>query len=92
MHARSIDLNQTVNITAWRTRGGAFHILACNLEEGLRDDADMTRHATIVLPESWKAAQWTDAWTRMRIDVHRCELKLELGQAKSILLVSVAQS
>ncbi len=92
LHARSIDLNQTVNITAWRTRGGAFHILACNLEEGLRDDADMTRHATIVLPESWKAAQWTDAWTRMRIDVHRCELKLELGQAKSILLVSVAQS
>ena len=91
LHAERVDLNQTLNITAWGNRDGALHILAGNLEEGLRDDADMTRHATMILPKSWKATRWTDVWTRTSIDVHHCELDLELGQAKSILLVSAVQ-
>ncbi len=91
LHAKSIDLNQTMNVIAWRTKNGAFRLLAANLEEGLRDDADMTRHATMVLPESWKAAKWTDAWTHASFDANRDELKIDLGQANSILLESAGQ-
>lgn len=32
LHAVEIDLNQTMNVSAWRTRDGAVHILAGNLE------------------------------------------------------------
>jgi hypothetical protein len=92
LHAESIDLNQTINVTAWRTKDGAVRLLAANLEEGLRDDADMTRHATMVLPESWKAARWTDAWTRKSFDASHSDLKIDLGQAKSILLESEGAS
>jgi hypothetical protein len=89
LHAKTIDLDQTMNVTAWRTKDGSIRIMAANLEEGLRDDADMTRHATMVLPESWKAATWTDAWTRRNVDPDHGELKISLGQADSILLHSV---
>ena len=51
LHAEQVDLDQTMNVTAWRGGNGVVHILAGNLEEGLRDDADMSRHATLVLPE-----------------------------------------
>jgi hypothetical protein len=89
LHAESIDLDQTMNVTAWRTKDGTIRLLAANLEEGLRDDADMTRHATMVLPESWKAAKWADAWTRTTFDAHHGALRIDLGQASSILLHSV---
>jgi hypothetical protein len=91
LHAESIDLGQTMNVTAWRTKDGTVRLLAANLEEGLRDDADMTRHATMVLPDSWKAANWIDAWTRESFDASRGNLKIDLGQAKSVLIESVAR-
>jgi hypothetical protein len=91
LHAKSIDLDQTMNITAWRLRDGTIRIMAANLEEGLRDDADMSRHATMVLPESWKVAQWTDAWTRMSFEANHIDLKIDLGQANSIVLDSVVR-
>ena len=39
-----------MNLSAWRTRDGTLHLLAANLEEGLRDDADMSRTITLQLP------------------------------------------
>ncbi len=89
LHAREIDLNQTMNITAWRGQDGTFRILAGNLEEGLRDDADMTRHATIVLPGSWKTAQWMDEWSRRSFETEGGRLSISLDQAGSILLQPV---
>jgi len=77
-----------MNVTAWRIKDGTVQLLAGNLEEGLRDDADMTRHATMVLPGLWKAAKWTDAWTRMSLEADHGDLKIDLGQARSVLLHS----
>ena len=64
LHVSKIDLKQTMNIAAWRTRDGEVRILAGNLEEGLRDDADFSRSAALAIPESWQAGgAWKDAWT-----------------------------
>ena len=63
LHASQIDLNQTMSIAAWRTTNGTIHLLAGNLEEGLRDDADLSRHATLAIPKSWRGESWKDAWT-----------------------------
>ena len=86
LHAEHVDLDQTMNVTAWRAGNGVVHILAGNLEEGLRDDADMSRHATLVLPEAWVAARWTDAWGHPPLDVDEHRLKIDLEQSASILL------
>lgn len=88
LHAGGIDLDQTMNITSWRARDGSFRILAGNLEEGLRDDADMTRHSIIVLPDSWKATNWTDVWSHQDFDVEGDRLRINLDQAGSVLLHS----
>jgi hypothetical protein len=80
-----------MNVTAWRTKDGTVRLLAANLEEGLRDDADMTRHATMILPKSWKATRWLDAWTRESFDASHGDLKIDLGQAKAVLLGSVSR-
>jgi len=85
LHAADIDLNQTMNITAWRAEGGRIRILAGNLEEGLRDDADMTRHAVLVLPETWKGRIWRDAWSQTLLNAENSQLKIDLQQAGSIL-------
>ena len=37
-------------------------ILAGNLEEGLRDDADRTRHVSLALPVEWQGRHWQAAW------------------------------
>lgn len=50
LHAREIDPNQAVAVESWRLKNGEVQILAGNLEEGLREDADFSRHATLVLP------------------------------------------
>ena len=50
LHAREIDPNQAVAVESWRLKNGEVQILAGNLEEGLRDDADLSRHTTLVLP------------------------------------------
>lgn len=85
-HAEEIDLNHTMNVTAWRTKDGTVRILAANLEEGLRDDADMTRHTLMALPESWKAGAWMDAWSHRSFAARGGRLKINLDQAASVLL------
>jgi hypothetical protein len=50
IHARDIDPNEAVAVESWRLENGDIQILAGNLEEGLREDADFSRHITLVLP------------------------------------------
>ncbi len=86
LHARDIDLEQTMNVTAWRTKGGRVRIMVANLEEGLRNDADMSRDASLVLPKSWKSVEWKDLWTGRRFRAKNGQIEIELKQAASILL------
>jgi hypothetical protein len=88
VHAEQIDLDQTLNVTAWQGSDGVVRILAGNLEEGLRDDADMTRHAVLVLPQGWQAGKWTDAWSHATFEVNHNHLRIDLEQAASALLQS----
>ena len=86
LRAQQIDLDQTLNVTSWQGTDGAVRILAGNLEEGLRDDADMTRHTTLVLPKLWQASSWMDAWSRAIFQANANQLKIDLEQSRSILL------
>ena len=52
IHALEIDPKEPVAVESWRLKNGEVQILAGNLEEGLRDDANLSRHTTLVL--SWK--------------------------------------
>jgi hypothetical protein len=53
LHAAKIDPQQTFSIAAWQIDGRQWRLLAGNLEEGWRDDADHTRHVTLRLPADW---------------------------------------
>ncbi len=86
LHAAAIDLNQTMNVTSWRTRDGQIKLLAGNLEEGLRDDADLSRHATLLLPDNWPGKTFRDLWTGRTIPVSGRALTIRLQQAQSVLL------
>jgi len=86
LHVTSINLAQTMNIAAWRTEDGGLRILAGNVEEGIRDDADMSRHGTLVLPSSWKSVRWHSVWGKRFVKTQQRELQINLTQAESILL------
>jgi hypothetical protein len=88
LHAAKIDLKQTMNVAAWRTRDGGFRILTGNLEEGLRDDANLTRSAALLIPDSWRMTRgaWRDAWTGHTINAENGALRITLPQASSVLL------
>jgi hypothetical protein len=88
LHVDAIDLQQTMSIAAWRTKNGTLRILGGNLEEGLRDDADLSRHATLGLPKSWSSAAWKDAWTGRSFSPKNNQLDINLNQAESVLLES----
>lgn len=86
LHAREINLKQTMNIAAWRTVDGHVRILTGNLEEGLRDDADLSRHAVLEVPASWGTLQWKDQWTGRNLSTHGLALSVDLPQAGSMLI------
>jgi hypothetical protein len=88
LHAAGIDLNQTMNVAAWQTQNGGLRILAGNLEEGLREDADFTRSAALSIPDSWRKSGglWRDAWTGHTISAEKGVLPITLPQASSVLL------
>jgi len=88
LHAKQIDLQQTVNVGAWRIRSGQVHILAANLEEGLRDDADLSRHTVLQIPASWGVVQWKDLWSGRAAGGNGSTLLIDLPQASSVLLES----
>ena len=88
LHAGQIDLKETMNLAAWRTKDGVTHLMAANLEEGLRDDADLSRHVTLAIPKSWQTETWKDAWTGRRFALKDGWLPIDLPQASSVLLES----
>ncbi len=53
-HVEQVDPAQAVNIGYWKLRDGAYRMLAGNLEEGLREDADFNRRITVVFPSAWR--------------------------------------
>jgi len=56
--------DQTSTVAAWRTEDKKIYLLAGNLEEGLRDGADHSRHISLELPPFWKAVTWSSVWVR----------------------------
>ena len=56
--ATEVDTAQSGTVSAWIRRDGSVRILAGNLEEGLRDDADRLRRVTLNLPRAWRACRW----------------------------------
>ena len=88
LHVEAIDLQQTMSIAAWLTKDGAFRILAGNLEEGLRDDADFSRHAKLALPHTWPSEAWKDAWIGRGYPFKNNLLIIDLNQGQSILIES----
>jgi hypothetical protein len=88
LHVEGIDLQQTMSIAAWRTKDGTFRILAGNLEEGLRNDADFSRHAKLALPHTWSNEAWKDAWTGRGYSLKNNLLVMDLNQAESVLIGS----
>jgi len=87
-HAERIDANETMSMAAWRTQDGKYRVLAGNLEEGLRDDADFSRRTTLVIPATWRlgAATWRDAWSGREVGAKNGSLAIELKQAQSALI------
>lgn len=88
IHADSFDLMQPMTIAAWRIANGRVRILAGNLEEGLRDDADMVRHVDLDVPESWAIHRWKDKWTNSSPTQRKEILSIELPQESSVLFES----
>ena len=86
LHVAAIDLDQTLALAAWSTADGALRILAGNVDEGIREDADMSRHATLVLPHPWQAAQWHHAWEQNPVVTDQGRIQIDLAQAVSVLL------
>jgi hypothetical protein len=88
LHATEIDANETMNVAAWRTTDGKFHLMAAELEEGLRNDADRSRHTTLALPVSWKIPMLHDEWSGKAYEIHDRKVQINLNHAQSILLTS----
>lgn len=88
LHAAQIDLNQTMNVSAWRTADGQLHLMAAQLEEGLRNDADRSRHASLVLPSCWNISTFQDVWSGKKYGVHDHQVTVNLRHAESVLLTS----
>ena len=88
LHVSAIDLKQTMNIAAWRTQERKVRILAGNLEEGLRDDADFNRATELAIPPSMRSdtAPWRDTWSGRGFTMGDGLLPLHLPQASSVLL------
>jgi hypothetical protein len=88
LHASAIDSNQTVNLMAWRTADGRAHLMFGNLEEGLSDDADLSRKVTIELPVKWGNHPWSSVWTGATFNQQDNSIHVDLEQAHSAQLVS----
>ena len=89
LHASGIDSRETVNFTAWRTRDGRAHLMFGNLEEGLSDDADASRHTTIQLPTQLREHRWKGVWPGAKFSEEKGAIHIDLEQARSAQLVSV---
>ncbi|WP_395396211.1 hypothetical protein WBP07_20125 (plasmid) [Novosphingobium sp. BL-8A] len=88
--AQMIDREQTGTVAAWTGKDGTVRILAANLEEGLRDDADRSRLVTLRLPAEWRDCRWRPNWSdRAPIDAYPV-MDLTLAPQASTLLSCTA--
>lgn len=87
VRASEIDLQQTGTFAAWRGRDGRVRLLAGNLEEGLRDDADRSRTIRLALPKDWAQPTWTSAWGEVG-SAPGTEIQIDMAPQGSLLLIS----
>ena len=80
------DAEQSGTVAAWTRRDGVVRILAGNLEEGLRDDADRSRHMILKLPQAWRSCGWRPEWTAKAEALPDARLGLRLDPEASALL------
>ncbi len=88
LHAAVIDSKEAMNLTSWQTRDGRIHLMVGNLEEGLSDDADASRKATIELPLKWGNPTWKALWSGANFNQQGNTIHFNLEQARSAQLVS----
>lgn len=85
LHAVKIDLAQTGAISAWRTSAGKIWMLVGNVEEGLRDDADRSRHITMKIPSGWPK-KWKSSSGEILTVNPNGELEIHLPPDSSAIL------
>jgi hypothetical protein len=90
LRAETIDLQQTSTVAAWKTGDGVVHLLAGNLEEGLRDDADHSRHFAMQLPHEWETLAWRSLWSGEPYRIKPGRLQFDMGPESSVLLEGAA--
>ena len=83
--AAATDQAQTGTVAAWRLADGTVRLLAGNLEDGLRADAERSRRLSIALPAAWRGCSWRSAWPAGAIDARGDAMSLALPPAGSIL-------
>jgi hypothetical protein len=88
LRASTIELDQTGTVAAWKTKDGKIHLLAGNLEEGLREDADRSRHIALQLPSSWQTLRWNSVWSSEKFAGEGNRLGIDLAPETSVLTVA----
>jgi hypothetical protein len=88
LRASTIELDQTGTVAAWKTKDGKIHLLAGNLEEGLREDADRSRHIALQLPSSWQTLRWNSVWSSEKFAGEGNRLGIDLAPESSVLTVA----
>jgi hypothetical protein len=91
IHVRIVDAQQTGSAGAWQSSDGNLHLLFGNLEEGLRNDADSSRHFKLELPEGWEDTAWRSKWSNASVSASGASIGIDLAPDQSILLESVAR-
>jgi hypothetical protein len=88
VHVRAVNAEQTGCAGAWQTSDGRVHLLFGNLEEGLRNDADHSRHFSMEVPEAGKNAAWRSMWKNATVSASGASIHVDLAPDQSILLES----
>jgi hypothetical protein len=84
--AATIDPAQTGTVAAWYGRDGSIRLLAGNLEEGLRDDADRSRRLSLRTPRQWQLCDWQSNWAGSKLSTNDDLLGLWLAPQGSAML------
>lgn len=88
IHVRAVNAEQTGCAGAWRTADGRVHLLFGNMEEGLRNDADHSRHFTVEVPEAGKKTAWRSMWKNASVSASGASIQVDLAPDQSVLLES----
>ena len=87
VRAADIEAGQPVALAAWTDETGVRRILAGNLEEGISDGADLSRHVGVRLPAEWKiTGPPGQRWANAEVTLANGVLEIRLPQAESSLI------